>query len=188
LIHFFRHHQIMANPAAAAAAAKAPKTVGKYELYHTLGEGSFGKVKYAICTETKEACAIKILDKEQIQKNNMGQQIKKEISIMKLISHTNVVCVKDVFATSTKIFIVLELVDGGELFDKIQQQGRLTEEQARYYVRQLCEGLEHCHSRGVCHRDLKPEVRLLFLCSLLLLSTTDVIFPPRTCSWTRVAR
>jgi serine/threonine protein kinase len=135
------------------------KTVGKYELYRTLGEGSFGKVKYAVNIETKEAVAIKILDKEKIQKNNMGAQIKKEISIMKLISHTNVVSVKDVFATTSKIFIVLELVDGGELFDKIQGQGRLTEEQARFYLRQLCDGLEHCHSRGVCHRDLKPEVR-----------------------------
>jgi len=179
------------------------KTVGKYELYRTLGEGSFGKVKYAVNKETNEAVAIKILDKDKIQKNNMGAQIKKEISIMKLISHTNVVCVKDVFATTSKIFIVLELVDGGkilvpylkipshstscrcklcispliarffsllttpclrlsgELFDKIQNEGRLSEEQARFYLRQLCEGLEHCHSRGVYHRDLKPENLLL---------------------------
>ena len=139
------------------------KTVGKYELYRTLGEGSFGKVKYAVNIETKEAVAIKILDKEKIQKNNMGAQIKKEISIMKLINHTNVVSVKDVFATTSKIFIVLELVDGGELFDKIQGQGRLTEEQARFYLRQLCDGLDHCHSRGVCHRDLKPEVSSLYI-------------------------
>ena len=137
------------------------KVVGKYELYRTLGEGSFGKVKYAVNKETNEAVAIKILDKEKIQKNNMGAQIKKEISIMKLINHHNVVCVKDVFATTSKIFIVLELVEGGELFDKIQNSGRLTEEQARFYFRQLCEGLEHCHARGVCHRDLKPEVKIV---------------------------
>ena len=88
----------------------------------------------------------------------MGAQIKKEISIMKLINHHNVVCVKDVFATTSKIFIVLELVEGGELFDKISSQGRLSEVQARFYFRQLAEGLDHCHSQGVCHRDLKPEV------------------------------
>lgn len=134
------------------------KTVGKYELYRTLGEGSFGKVKYAVNKETNEAVAIKILDKEKIQKQNMGAQIKKEISIMKLINHHNVVCVKDVFATTSKIFIVLELVEGGELFDKISSQGRLSEVQARFYFRQLAEGLDHCHSQGVCHRDLKPEV------------------------------
>ena len=138
------------------------KTVGKYELYRTLGEGSFGKVKYAVNKETNEAVAIKILDKEKIQKQNMGAQIKKEISIMKLINHHNVVCVKDVFATTSKIFIVLELVEGGELFDKISSQGRLTEVQARFYFRQLAEGLDHCHSQGVCHRDLKPEVCIQF--------------------------
>lgn len=134
------------------------KTVGNYELYRTLGEGSFGKVKYAVNKETNEAVAIKILDKDKIQKQNMGAQIKKEISIMKMINHPYVVCVKDVFATTSKIFLVLELVEGGELFDKIAAQGKLTEEQARFYFRQVAEGLDHCHSQGVCHRDLKPEV------------------------------
>jgi serine/threonine protein kinase len=137
---------------------KMVKTVGKYELYRTLGEGSFGKVKYAVNKETNEAVAVKILDKDKIQKQNMGAQIKKEISIMRMIKHNNVVCVKDVFATTSKIFIVLELVEGGELFDKITSQGRLSEPQARFYFRQVVEGLDHCHSQGVCHRDLKPEV------------------------------
>jgi serine/threonine protein kinase len=134
------------------------KTVSKYELYRTLGEGSFGKVKYAVNKETNEAVAVKILDKDKIQKQNMGAQIKKEISIMRMIKHDNVVCVKDVFATTSNIFIVLELVEGGELFDKITSQGRLGEPQARFYFRQVVEGLDHCHSQGVCHRDLKPEV------------------------------
>lgn len=105
--------------------------------------------------------AIKILDKDKIQSRNMGAQIKKEISIMKMISHHHVVSVKDVFATSAKIFIVLEFVGGGELFDKIANEGKLPEEKARFYFKQLVEGLEHCHSNGICHRDLKPENLLL---------------------------
>jgi len=137
------------------------KTVGKYDLYGTLGEGAFGKVKYAVNTETNEAVAIKILDKDKIQTRNMGAQIKKEISIMKMINHHHVVGVKDVFATNAKIFIVLEFVGGGELFDKIANEGKLPEEKARFYFKQLVEGLEHCHSNGVCHRDLKPENLLL---------------------------
>lgn len=137
------------------------KTVGKYDLYGTLGEGAFGKVKYAVNTETNEAVAIKILDKDKIQARNMGAQIKKEISIMKMINHHYVVGVKDVFATSAKIFIVLEFVGGGELFDKIANEGKLSEDKARFYFRQLVEGLEHCHNNGVCHRDLKPENLLL---------------------------
>lgn len=78
---------------------------------------------------------------------------------MKMINHHHVVAVKDVFATSAKIFIVLEFVGGGELFDKIANEGKLPEEKARFYFRQLVDGLEHCHSNGICHRDLKPEVR-----------------------------
>lgn len=115
-------------------------------------------MKYAVNTETNEAVAIKILDKDKIQSRNMGAQIKKEIAIMKMINHHHVVSVKDVFATSAKIFIVLEFVGGGELFDKIANEGKLPEDKARFYFKQIVEGLDHCHDRGICHRDLKPEV------------------------------
>lgn len=113
------------------------------------------RVKYAINVETNEPAAIKVLDKEKIQKQNMGAQIKKEISIMKMVRHKYVVGMKEVLASRTKIFIVLELVTGGELFDKIVSQGRFSEEVARYYFNQLVEGVEYCHQLGVCHRDLK---------------------------------
>jgi serine/threonine protein kinase len=76
-------------------------------------------------TETGERVAIKVLDKEKIQKQNMGLQIKKEISIMKMVRHQHVVVLKEVLASRTKIFIVLELITGGELFDKIVSAGRL---------------------------------------------------------------
>ncbi|RMX64084.1 hypothetical protein DD238_006130 [Peronospora effusa] len=81
-------------------------------------------VKYAVNTETDERVAIKVLDKEKIQKQNMGAQIKKEISIMKMVRHKHVVVLKEVLASRTKIFIVLELITGGELFDKIVSEGR----------------------------------------------------------------
>jgi serine/threonine protein kinase len=91
----------------------------------------------------------------------MGPQIKKEISIMKIVRHKYVVGMKEVLASKTKIFIVLELVTGGELFDKIVSEGRFSEEMARFYFRQLVEGVAYCHGLGVCHRDLKPENLLL---------------------------
>uniref|UniRef100_A0A7S2RHP3 non-specific serine/threonine protein kinase n=1 Tax=Mucochytrium quahogii TaxID=96639 RepID=A0A7S2RHP3_9STRA len=138
-----------------------PKKVGKYEIHKTLGEGTFGKVKGALNSETQEWVAIKVLDKEKIQKQNMGSQVKKEISIMKLVRHPHVVQLKEVLASRTKIFIVLELVTGGELFDKIVAEGRFKEKTARFYFQQLCVGTEYCHRKGVCHRDLKPENLLL---------------------------
>lgn len=137
------------------------KKVGKYEIGKTLGEGTFGKVKYAINTETDERVAIKVLDKEKIQKQNMGAQIKKEISIMKMVRHRHVVVLREVLASRTKIFIVLELITGGELFDKIVSEGRFSEDTARFYFRQLVDGVQYCHENGVCHRDLKPENLLL---------------------------
>lgn len=138
-----------------------PKRVGKYEIGKTLGEGTFGKVKRAVDTETQKIVAIKVLDKDKIQKQNMGSQVKKEISIMKLVHHVHVVKLIEVLASRTKIFIVLELVTGGELFDRIVNERKFNETTARFYFQQLVEGTLYCHSRGVCHRDLKPENLLL---------------------------
>ena len=77
------------------------KKVGKYEIGRTLGEGTFGKVKFAVNTETNERVAIKILDKEKIQKQNMGEQIKKEIAVMKMVKQKHVVNLLEVLASRT---------------------------------------------------------------------------------------
>eukprot|EP00249_Psilotum_nudum_P012508 c23824_g2_i5 orf=476-1762(-) len=134
------------------------KKVGRYELGRTLGEGTFAKVKYARNTDTGEVVAIKIIDKEKILKRKM---IKREISTMKLIKHPNVVQLFEVIASRKYVYIVMEYVNGGELFDKIVDQGKLREDQARKYFRQLIHAVDYCHSRGVYHRDLKPENMLL---------------------------
>eukprot|EP00262_Sarcandra_glabra_P022221 TRINITY_DN9779_c0_g1_i2.p1 TRINITY_DN9779_c0_g1~~TRINITY_DN9779_c0_g1_i2.p1 ORF type:complete len:441 (+),score=91.21 TRINITY_DN9779_c0_g1_i2:217-1539(+) len=135
--------------------------VGKYELGKTVGEGSFAKVKYAKNVETGDSVAIKVLDKAQVLRHKMVEQIKREIATMKLIKHPNVVKLYEVMASKTKIYIVLEFVDGGELFDKIANHGRLREDDARRYFQQLIDAVDYCHSRGVFHRDLKPENLLL---------------------------
>ncbi|KAI3947846.1 hypothetical protein MKX01_034511 [Papaver californicum] len=145
----------------ASSSSRARVRVGKYELGRTLGEGTFAKVKCARNCETGENFAIKILDKDKLLKHKMIDQIKREISTMKLIRHPNVIRLYEVMASKSKIYIVLELVTGGELFDKITSRGRLKEDEARKYFQQLINAVDYCHSRGVFHRDLKPENLLL---------------------------
>ncbi|XP_012450542.1 CBL-interacting serine/threonine-protein kinase 8 isoform X1 [Gossypium raimondii] len=137
------------------------RKVGKYEIGRTIGEGTFAKVKFAQNTETGESVAMKVLDRSTIIKHKMVDQIKREISIMKLVRHPYVVRLHEVIASRTKIYIILEFITGGELFDKIVHKGRLSEAEARRFFQQLIDGVEYCHSKGVYHRDLKPENLLL---------------------------
>ena len=149
------------------------KRFGKYDIYGTIGAGSFGIVKYAINNDTNEEVAIKVLKKDTIQAHQMSPQIKREIAIMKMIDHPYVVSVQEVFATNYKLYIVMEYVGGGDLFDKIVESEKFTEEQTKFYFRQLIEGVDHCHSHGVCHRDLKPEVILIIV--ILIISTYFIL-------------
>ncbi|KAL6578432.1 CBL-interacting serine/threonine-protein kinase 8 [Orobanche minor] len=137
------------------------RKVGKYEVGRTIGEGTFAKVKFAQNTETGESVAMKVLDRSTIIKHKMVDQIKREISIMKRVRHLYVVRLHEVLASRTKIYIILEFITGGELFDKIVHHGRLSESESRRYFQQLIDGVDYCHSKGVYHRDLKPENLLL---------------------------
>ncbi|KAL8136659.1 hypothetical protein V2J09_002660 [Rumex salicifolius] len=141
--------------------ARVKRLVGKYELGRTIGEGTFAKVKFARNSENGDPVAIKILDKEKVVKHKLVEQIKREVATMKRIKHPNVVGLFEVMGSKSKIYIVLEYVIGGELFDKIVQHGRMREDEARRYFQQLINAVDYCHSRGVYHRDLKPENLLL---------------------------
>ncbi|KAH9736893.1 CBL-interacting protein kinase 2 [Citrus sinensis] len=132
----------------------------RYELGRLLGQGTFAKVHYARNLKTGMSVAIKIIDKEKVLKVGMIDQIKREISVMRLVRHPNVVELYEVMASKTKIYFVMEYVKGGELFGKVAK-GKLKEDAARKYFQQLISAVDYCHSRGVCHRDLKPENLLL---------------------------
>lgn len=134
--------------------------LGKYELGKLLGQGTFAKVYYARNVNTGESVAIKVMDKAKIMKVGMMEQIKREISVMRLVRHPNIVELYEVMASKTKIYFVMEYVRGGELFNKVAK-GRLKEDAARKYFQQLMSAVDFCHSRGVYHRDLKPENLLL---------------------------
>ncbi|XP_008810573.2 CBL-interacting protein kinase 18 [Phoenix dactylifera] len=132
----------------------------RYELGRLLGQGTFAKVHYARNLKTGQSVAIKIIDKEKVLRVGLVEQIKREISVMRLVKHPNIVQLYEVMASKTKIYFVLEYVKGGELFNKVAK-GKLKEDVARKYFQQLISAVDYCHSRGVYHRDLKPENLLL---------------------------
>jgi 5'-AMP-activated protein kinase catalytic alpha subunit len=134
--------------------------LGRYEIGKLLGHGTFAKVYHARNVKTNESVAIKVIDKEKILKVGLMAHIKREISILRLVRHPNIVQLFEVMATKAKIYFVMEYVRGGELFNKVAK-GRLKEEVARRYFQQLISAVSFCHARGVFHRDLKPENLLL---------------------------
>ncbi|KAL7102801.1 hypothetical protein ACP275_08G140400 [Erythranthe tilingii] len=132
----------------------------KYEIGKLLGQGTFAKVYHARNLKTGQNVAIKIIDKEKIVRVGLIDQTKREISVMRLVNHPNVVHLYEVMASKSKIYFAMEYVRGGELFNKVAK-GRLKEDAARKYFQQLIAAVDFCHSRGVYHRDLKPENLLL---------------------------
>lgn len=135
--------------------------VHDFYILETLGAGTFAKVRLAIHCATQEHYACKILDKSFIRQREQNRQVKNEIDALERLNHPNVVRLVDVINTSKRVYIIMELVSGGELLDVITKQRRLTEPQARYYFHQIVEGLHYCHKRGVFHRDLKLDNILL---------------------------
>ncbi|KAL2332522.1 hypothetical protein Fmac_020103 [Flemingia macrophylla] len=132
----------------------------KYEIGKILGQGSFAKVYHGRNLSTNENVAIKVIKKERLQKERLMKQIKREVSVMRLVRHPHIVELKEVMANKAKIFMVVEYVKGGELFAKVAK-GKMKEDLARKYFQQLISAVDFCHSRGVTHRDLKPENLLL---------------------------
>ncbi|CAG7875725.1 unnamed protein product [Brassica rapa] len=135
--------------------------VGKYELGKTLGEGNSANVKLARDTVSGQSFAVKIIDKSRISRLNVSLQIKREIRTLKVLKHPNVVRLHEVLASKTNIYMVLEYVTGGDLFDRIVCEGKISEREGRKMFQQLIDGLNYCHYKGVFHRDLKLENVLL---------------------------
>ncbi|KAI9209096.1 SADB-short [Polychytrium aggregatum] len=165
------------NTSPSIAMAAKNQRVGPYILGKTLGVGMTGRVKLGIHMQTKQRVAIKIISKKMIganggsnNGNNGGgkdntasenKKVEREITIMKLVSHPHVLQLYDVYETDTELFLVLEHVEGGELFDYLVKRGRLSENEALKFFQQIIFGLDYCHKHLICHRDLKPENLLL---------------------------
>jgi len=138
------------------------------DLYLTraeLGKGAFGTVFAAESRETGEQVAVKVMDRSKMSQADLDG-LETEVAIMRELTHPHIVRLYDAFVENPCTYLVLELVHGGELFDRIVRKQHYTEREARFLVRRFLATLAYLHGRDVCHRDLKPE-------NLLLKSATD---------------
>uniref|UniRef100_W5MZI1 5'-AMP-activated protein kinase catalytic subunit alpha-1 n=1 Tax=Lepisosteus oculatus TaxID=7918 RepID=W5MZI1_LEPOC len=135
--------------------------IGHYILGDTLGVGTFGKVKIGQHELTKHQVAVKILNRQKIRSLDVVGKIRREIQNLKLFRHPHIIKLYQVISTPTDIFMVMEYVSGGELFDYICKNGKLDEKESRRLFQQIISAVDYCHRHMVVHRDLKPENVLL---------------------------
>lgn len=141
----------------------APGFFIKYELRDIVGVGSTANCHRCARKSDGKEFACKVIDKRQIEVKFTGllEQFHVEIKVLEELNHPHIIKLEDVFETPDRIFIVMELMDGGELFDYVVEKGMLNEEEASVMIRKITSALAHMHSKGIIHRDLKPENLLL---------------------------
>jgi len=132
----------------------------QYEFRHELGRGAFSVVLLAAHRATGQQYAVKVINKKDLGKD-YEKNLKMEVDILKKVNHTNIIALKELFDTPDKLYLVMELVTGGELFDKIVEKGSYTESEASTLVRKIVSAVDYLHNLGIVHRDLKPENLLL---------------------------
>ncbi|MEQ2270501.1 hypothetical protein XENORESO_019154 [Xenotaenia resolanae] len=138
------------------------KIAGLYDLDKTLGRGHFAVVKLARHVFTGEKVAVKVIDKTKLDPVARGHLFQ-EVRCMKMVQHPNVVRLYEVIDTATKLYLILELGDGGDMYDCIMKHdGGLSEEMAKCYFAQIVHAISYCHRLHVVHRDLKPENVVFF--------------------------
>ncbi|CAK9014363.1 Myosin light chain kinase A (MLCK-A) [Durusdinium trenchii] len=136
----------------------------KYKRLERLGQGKFAVVYKCELRDSNEGkakedriyFAVKVIDKAQLNERER-ELLRTEIAVLKLVHHPNIISMQDVFESLNHIYIVLEFVQGGELFDRIVGRARLTEEETYPLIKQLSQAVYYLHCLGVAHRDIKPE-------------------------------
>ncbi|XP_016428689.1 serine/threonine-protein kinase MARK2-like isoform X11 [Sinocyclocheilus rhinocerous] len=134
--------------------------IGCYRLLKTIGKGNFAKVKLAKHVLTGKEVAVKIIDKTQLNSSSL-QKLFREVRIMKLLNHPNIVKLFEVIETDKTLYLVMEYASGGEVFDYLVAHGRMKEKEARAKFRQIVSAVQYCHQKCIVHRDLKAENLLL---------------------------
>jgi serine/threonine-protein kinase Chk2 len=139
----------------------------KYTIAKVLGRGACGEVRLAFTKGSCKKVAVKVIQKKRftvsggLQDLSGSKEVMNEVQILKSLQHPCIIAVEDVIDTPTALYIIMELVDGGELFDRVVSAGHLSESTAKLLFYQMVLGVKYLHDRNVSHRDLKPENILL---------------------------
>ncbi|KAI3767803.1 hypothetical protein L2E82_18213 [Cichorium intybus] len=129
----------------------------RYEVLKQIGSGNFGVAKLVKDKLSGELYAVKYIERG----NKIDEHVEREILNHRSLKHPHIIRFKEVLLTETHLAIVMEYAAGGELFDRITNAGRFSEDEARFFFQQLISGVSYCHSMQICHRDLKLENALL---------------------------
>jgi len=139
---------------------RTPTVEDKYDLKDVLGTGAFSQVRLAESKEDGQMHAIKIIDKKALR--GKEDSLENEIRVLKRLDHKNVVKLLEAYESRTCVYLVMELVTGGELFDRIVEKGSYSEKDAADLIKQVLSAVAYMHEEGVVHRDLKPENLLYY--------------------------
>ncbi|XP_041911333.1 MAP/microtubule affinity-regulating kinase 3 [Arvicola amphibius] len=143
-----------------ASCADEQPHIGNYRLLKTIGKGNFAKVKLARHILTGREVAIKIIDKTQLNPTSL-QKLFREVRIMKILNHPNIVKLFEVIETEKTLYLIMEYASGGEVFDYLVAHGRMKEKEARAKFRQIVSAVQYCHQKRIVHRDLKVSPKSL---------------------------
>ncbi|CAL5324697.1 hypothetical protein CsSME_00003777 [Camellia sinensis var. sinensis] len=129
----------------------------RFDFVRDIGSGNFGVARLMRDKQTKDLVAVKYIERG----DKIDENVQREIINHRSLRHPNIVRFKEVILTQTHLAIVMEYAAGGELFERIRNAGRFSEDEARFFFQQLISGVSYCHTMQVCHRDLKLENTLL---------------------------
>lgn len=136
-----------------------------YKLGGVLGTGAFAQVRKVTNRKTKVVRAMKLVEKKKLTNEEEKEKFMAEIQILKQLDHPNILKIFEFYQDKKNYYLIIELCTGGELFDKIIEQGSFSEKEASYVMKQLLGAVYYAHSRNIAHRDLKPENILLDITS-----------------------